>query len=248
MINDSLNQVNYKHDPAVHNFSAARQILPYVFKIKPVDSVLDIGCGTGTWLSVANELGVNEILGVDGVDLSEGDLKIPVKNFIKCDLTAPINLSKKFDLLLCLEVAEHLPKEAAKTLIDTLTGHSDFIVFSAAIPGQDGQNHLNEQWPDYWQKLFLSNGYYPSEILRDHFWNNKEIDWWYRQNIIIYSPKTVLSHLNLKLSEEVKSMVHPELFNLKLWYLNNLNRVIENEVYKPNFKTALKRLIKSIIY
>ena len=179
-VNHSSNPVNYKHDPAVHNFSAARQILPFLLKLKTTNSILDIGCGIGTWLAVAKELGVRETLGVDGVDLNEAELKIPAENFIKQDLTAPIILNKKFDLLLCLEVAEHLPAEYAKILIDTLTQHSDFIIFSAAIPGQGGQNHLNEQWPGYWQNLFLSNGYYPSELLINTFWNNDEVEWWYR--------------------------------------------------------------------
>ncbi len=247
LVNTFSNQVNYKHDTTIHNFSAAKQILPFLLKLNPVNSILDIGCGIGTWLAVAQGLGVKETIGVDGVDLTQDELKIPVNHFIKSDLTVPINLDKNFDMVLCLEVAEHLPEKYAKTLIDTLTHHSDFIIFSAATPGQGGQNHLNEQWPDYWQKLFLNNGYYPSEILRNYFWNNKEIEWWYRQNIIIYAPKAVLSALNLPLSEEVKSIIHPDLFNEKLQLINKLNALIEQEIWKPSFKSAFKRLIKSII-
>jgi SAM-dependent methyltransferase len=231
----------------VHNFSAARQILPFLLKLKTTNSILDIGCGIGTWLAVAKELGVKEVLGVDGVDLNDDELKIPAQNFIKQDLTTPIVLNKKFDLLLCLEVAEHLPGEYAKTLIDTLTLHSDFIIFSAAIPGQGGQNHLNEQWPDYWQNLFLNKGYYPSELLINTFWNNDDVEWWYRQNILIYAPKEVLSRLDLPVSNTIKSIIHPELFKEKLQLIDKLNGVIEQEVWKPTFKSALKRLIKSII-
>jgi SAM-dependent methyltransferase len=245
--NNFSEKVNYTHDPAVHNFSAARQILPFLLKLKPVNSVIDFGCGTGTWLAVAKELGVKEILGVDGVDLSPDELKIPVENFIKQDLTKPINLKRKFDTLFCLEVAEHLPAEFAKTLVDTLTNHSDFIIFSAAIPGQDGQNHLNEQWPDYWQKLFSNNGYLPSDLLQAAFWNNENVEWWYRQNITVYATKDVLTALNLPVVPEVRAVIHPALFNEKLLLIDKLNTTIEREVWKPTFKSAFKRLIKSII-
>src|ERR1700752_282649 len=124
----------YKHDPVIHNFSAAREILPYVLKLKKINSILDVGCGTGTWLSVALELGVKEIMGVDGAALAQTELKIPVSSFKNIDLTRSLNLNRKFDLAICLEVAEHLPESASKVLIDTLTDHSDFILFSAAIP------------------------------------------------------------------------------------------------------------------
>jgi cyclopropane fatty-acyl-phospholipid synthase-like methyltransferase len=231
----------------MHNFSAAKQILPFLLSLKKVQSILDIGCGTGTWLKTALDFGVKDILGIDGVEIDQKELKISADQFINQDLTSAINLNRHFDMLLCLEVAEHLPEEYAKTLIDTLTAHSDFIIFSAAIPNQGGQNHLNEQWPDYWQKLFLSKGYYPCDLLRNVFWNNKEVEWWYKQNMLIYAPKPVLINLNLTISEDVRSLIHPELFKEKLAIIDKMHVTIENEVWKPKFKSALKRLIKSII-
>jgi SAM-dependent methyltransferase len=244
---ENINQINYKHDPVIHNFSAARQILPFLLELKSVTSIIDIGCGTGTWLATARELGVEKILGIDGVNLNQDDLKIPIDNFINCDLTTPINLNTKFDMLFCLEVAEHLPELNATAFVEMLTYHSDFIVFSAAIPGQDGQNHLNEQWPDYWQKLFFKYGYYPSEILRNYFWSNKDIEWWYRQNIIIYAPEKILTSLSLDISEEVKSIIHPDLFKEKLHIIEKLHTVIQKELWAPSFKSSVKNLIKSII-
>jgi len=216
--------------------------------LKTTNSILDVGCGTGTWLKVANDLGIMEILGIDGVEIAPEDLKISPDRFIRYDLTSQINLNKHFDMLFCLEVAEHLPEEYAGNLIDTLTTHSDFIVFSAAIPGQDGQNHLNEQWPNYWQELFLRKGYYPSEILRNIFWNNDKVEWWYKQNMLIFAPKSVLSGLNLEIATEVKSIVHPELLKEKLAIIDIKDTVIKNEVWAPTFKTALKRLFKTIIH
>jgi 2-polyprenyl-3-methyl-5-hydroxy-6-metoxy-1,4-benzoquinol methylase len=65
-------------------------------------------------------------------------------------LIQPLDLEKEFDLVVSLEVAEHLPASAADQFVNTLVKHGKKILFSAAIPGQGGQDHLNEQWPDYW--------------------------------------------------------------------------------------------------
>jgi SAM-dependent methyltransferase len=235
------NKINYIHNSGTHNFSAAEQILPFLLKLKNVDSMLDIGCGMGTWLAVASKLGVSEILGIDGIQLRESELTIPIKDFMKKNLTTPIRLDKRFDMVICLEVAEHLPETSADTLVDTLTNHGDFIVFSAAVPGQGGQYHINEQWPDYWQKLFFKKGYYPCEVLRDFFWDNEKIEWWYKQNILVFAPDKVLSDLNLKIETKVKSIVHPEL------YISKLEQIAANEKKNRTIKGALKTLAKSII-
>lgn len=240
------NKINYKHTPEIHNFSAAEQILPLLLRLKTVNSILDIGCGTGTWLCVANKLGVPNILGIDGVDLNDSELNISANDFIRQDLSIPFKLDKNFDMLLCLEVAEHLPEESSETLIDTLTSHCDFIIFSAAIPGQGGQNHINEQWPEYWQKLFLKKGYYPCGILRDLFWDNSKVEWWYKQNMLIYAPKNILSALNLKDEKKVTSIIHPDLFNNKLQRISFLSSVVENELKNHTIKGAFRNLIKSI--
>jgi 2-polyprenyl-3-methyl-5-hydroxy-6-metoxy-1,4-benzoquinol methylase len=247
LIDKRSTQVNYIHDPLMHNFSAAKQVLPFLLNLKAVNSVLDVGCGTGTWLKIAADLGVTDILGIDGAELGQEDLKIPVDRYIQRDLTSKINLDRPFDLVLCLEVAEHLPEESAQELIDTLTAHSDFIVFAAAVPGQGGQNHLNEQWPAYWEAHFLKKHYFPCEILRDFFWNNEEVEWWYKQNILIFAPEAVLSNLNLSISKQVKSIIHPDLLKEKLEIIGIKDAFIENEIWNPKFMSTLKRLIKSII-
>lgn len=236
----------YVHDPVIHNFSAAKQVLPYIFKLKPVDNVIDIGCGIGTWLSVAKELGAKEILGVDGVDLDEKDLKIPLDDFIVTNLTQPFNLNKKFDLLLCLEVAEHLPESSAEILVDSLTNHSEFILFSAAIPGQGGQNHINEQWPQYWSNLFRAKGYFPCDILSIQFWHNEEVEWWYKQNMVIYGTKETFSHLNLPITEQLRSIIHPALFKEKLEKIDQLSSLVEKEIWRPSLKRSLKSLYKAV--
>ena len=124
---------------------SADAVTSRVFRLLPVTSVLDIGCGRGTWLAQWKTLGVTDILGVDGSYVSAESLVIPPANFRAADLCRPLELGRRFDLVQSLEVAEHLPAAAADTLVSTLTRHGDIVLFSAARPGQGGESHLNEQ-------------------------------------------------------------------------------------------------------
>lgn len=181
------------------NTTAADIIVPFIKGIFSPTSVVDIGCGIGTWLKVFKENGVADILGIDGHHVSgTGKLLIPEENFIAKDLNA-INfeeLNRKFDVALCLEVAEHLKEEYADNLVATLCRFSDVIVFSAAMPGQTGENHLNEQYPTYWSKKFSDRGFVFVDLIRTKFWNVSEIEWWYRQNAFVVVKSSLASAYN----------------------------------------------------
>ena len=175
----------YIHDEITHNSSAAEQVLPILFKIYKPNSILDVGCGLGNWIEVAKKMEVEEVIGVDGSYVNRSLLKINDEEFVELDLTKPFNLNKKFDLAICLEVAEHLPESSADGLIQSLITHSDVIMFSAALPGQGGQNHINEQWQSYWIDLFNSNGFECLDLFRRRIWDNTSVEWCYRQNIFL---------------------------------------------------------------
>ena len=149
--------------------------------------IIDVGCGNGSWLSAVKELGVKEVLGIDGIYVGDKEIKVDKSEFLKKDLTIGFDLKKRFDLAISLEVAEHLPENKSDTIVDILVKHSDVILFSAAIPGQGGQYHFNEQWPEYWNKKFRDRGYVAYDILRDQFWDNDNVFWWYKQNILLSS-------------------------------------------------------------
>lgn len=166
---------------------SARKIVPELLKAFPAKNVLDVGCGDGTWLAEFAASGVAECVGVDGPYIQESLLKIPVPSFIRRDLNQPLDLGRKFDLVTSLEVAEHLPAESAETFVQSLVRHGDLIVFSAAVPGQFGEHHINEQWPKYWVNLFQKNGFQCFDVLREQFWTDPEISWWYRQNILVFA-------------------------------------------------------------
>lgn len=166
---------------------SAKQVVPLVVNLLHPKSVLDVGCGSGEWLSVFyQDFKISDILGVDGDYMDSSMLAIPPTLFQPRDLTKPLYLNRKFDLVVSLEVAEHIPFEYADTFVENLTRHGDVVLFSAAIPGQGGVHHVNEQFPEYWAALFHVKGFSAVDVLREKLWHNERVEWWYRQNMLLF--------------------------------------------------------------
>ena len=186
---------------------SARKVVPILVRLYKPNSVLDVGCGTGTWLSVFKECGVHSVLGLDGSYVDRSDLLIAPREFEAQDLAQPLTIDRRFDLTLCVEVAEHLPESAASMLIEELTRSSQRVVFSAAIPGQGGTHHVNEQWQSYWARLFLINGYYPDVAIRGLVWDDLDVEDYYAQNLMVFSPTVVGD-------DRMIDVVHPRRLSL----------------------------------
>lgn len=215
------------------SYASAKLILPLVFAVIKPRSVVDVGCGTGTWLKTADELGAADYHGYDGSRPSK--LYIPEERFTAADLAQPLRTGRRFDLALCCEVAEHLPPDAAEILVTTVTSLSDVVLFSAAIPGQGGRRHVNEQWPAYWQNLFQKQRYSAYDCIRPRIWNERQVDWWYRQNTVLYVADAVAARFSLpSKTAEVLSLVHPELYEAQ-----RRKRVLKDFVRKA--KRAITR-------
>lgn len=164
---------------------SAAVILPILFELAQPRRVVDVGCGTGSWLSVAQEMGA-EVLGIDGDYVDRSQLEIPADRFRAHDLTRPLELGESFDLAICLEVGEHLPTSGSAALVATLTGLAPVVAFSAALPGQGGTGHVNEQWQDFWAQLFAERGYEPADVVRPRIWDNPDVRYFYAQNLVVY--------------------------------------------------------------
>ena len=134
--------------------------MPELIRLYKPRSVADVGCGLGTWLKVFITNGVTDVVGYDGAHLNMNKVVIEKELIVTSDLEKPIVANRKFDLVISLEVAEHISLQNAQSFVNSLCGLGETVVFSAAIPQQGGQNHINEQWPEYWQKLFAKNGIY----------------------------------------------------------------------------------------
>lgn len=195
---------------------SARTVIPIVLELVKPGSVLDVGCGLGTWLSVFSESGIEDIMGMDGDWVDEKMLQIPKERFKSTDLAKPFDLERQFDLVVSLEVAEHLPSEAAGTFVKSLARHGHVVLFSAAIPSQGGTHHINEQWPDYWVGFFEREGFIVIDPIRRKIWNNDSVEFWYAQNTLMFVNKDYLAAHPI-LQEEVErtntsqlSIVHPK--------------------------------------
>lgn len=220
-------------DQEAGSLRSAREIVPLILDWIQPKSVLDVGCGTGTWLSVFQQHGVREILGLDGDYVDRKRLLIPIDRFRACDLTEPPNLSGEFDLVMSLEVAEHLPAQHADTFINKLTGFGPAVLFSAAIPFQGGEHHVNEQWPDYWNAKFVARNFVPIDCIRRRIWDDENVEWWYAQNIILYVNGDLIERYPRLLEERAKSdapprsLVHPRKYLEDQASTRSLYRAVE---------------------
>jgi len=217
---------NFFRDLEKGSLQSAREIVPLVVRFLRPESVVDVGCGTGAWLSVFKEQGIEDILGIDGDYVNLDSILIPKEAFQSYDLTRPITINKNFDLVVSLEVAEHLPSNCAETFVESLTRLGSVVMFSAAIPYQGGQNHVNEQWQDYWRILFNKRGYEAVDFIRKKVWDNPKVGTWFAQNTLLYVHRDYME-ANSTIKEEWEknsfplSVVHPKSYESYV-LLNNI--------------------------
>jgi hypothetical protein len=177
----------------IKDTSSAKEVYNYLETLIDFKSVVDVGCGDGNWHDPRYRY--------TGIDFN---VYPDVPDYVDFDIRKRLPDIGRYDLAISLEVFEHLPAE--EHLIDNLCQLSDQILFSAAIPGQDGENHINCQWQSYWAEKFKEKGYYPYyKDIRTSLWNNKKIAPWYRQNMVLYTKNGPTREYQL-------DMVHPEMY------------------------------------
>jgi SAM-dependent methyltransferase len=198
--------IDYTHAATLHTLQGAKAALATIFNsTTSPKSLLDVGCGTGTWLRAAADLGVDTIVGIDGISAPDEQLHVKKEVIELHDLSIPFSLGRRFELAICLEVGEHLPERSSASLISSIVSHADAVYFSAACPGQPGQHHVNCQWPAYWQTLFNRHGYSCDDAIRWLIWEDTRIEPWYRQNIFAARRDP----LNAGREGRLKSVIHP---------------------------------------
>ncbi len=115
-------------------------------------------------------------------------------------------------LAITLEVAEHLSESREEGFVNDLCNLADIVLFSAAIPHQGGDNHVNVQWQSYWSNLFSKNHYVVRDIIRPVTWNNRQVKSWYRQNCLLYVNKKIQSLIKPPNHKNPIDLVHPSIF------------------------------------
>lgn len=206
--------------------ASAKAILAFVQTILEPKSLVEIGCGHGHWLAAARELGILDVLGVDGPWTEMDRLLIPKELFRSADLGQKLDLGRTFDLVLSAEVAEHIHSRQADQFVDNICRAGQVVLFGAAIPLQGGFKHINEQWPSYWIPKFKVRGYRPFDLIRPAFWSDQSIHYYYRQNLLIFVhqaatsviAKLVTLQTELAQEKEPLDLVHPEKFAVTASY------------------------------
>ena len=176
-------------------YRSALNVVPLVSKGLWAQSVLDVGCGRGIWLREWARAGVTDCLGVDGHYIDQTKLAIPKAHFVARDLSQPFDLGRKFDIVQSLEVAEHISDHFAEVFMDNLCRHSSVILFSAAVPGQGGEMHVNERPLEYWREKFLDRGYAAFDWIRPMISDNVAVEPWYRYNSLLFANDDAVSRL-----------------------------------------------------
>lgn len=215
---------NSDHEQAMaQKLVDARVILPLVGDLMPVRSVLDVVCGFGAFLAVWREMGVENCLGVEGDWIERERLIVPGDLVLTRNLERPLGpeVPDGFDLAMCLEVAEHLSEDRSAGIVADLVERAPVVLFSAAIPGQGGTGHINEQWHGYWVKRFRRQGYERINALRPALWDNRKVSWWYSQNAMLFASWNALESLPaLRRAADMTAalpdnLVHPAMYALR---------------------------------
>jgi SAM-dependent methyltransferase len=204
------------------NAASARRILDIVMDYYRPTSVLDVGCGIGTWLKVAKSRGISDLRGIEGSWLDSSKLQVEPRFVEVVDLEKGFNVGRRFDLVISLEVAEHISESAANRFIESLTCHAPVVLFSAAIPYQGGDHHVNEQFLPYWVERFSRLNYQPLDVIRGKIWSDQTILWWLRQNVVVFVERELLARderLRRAADESAAyplSLVHPDVYLFRM--------------------------------
>ncbi len=233
MVSSQFEPEMYGWDPA----PSAHHLCTVLNGLVEPRSVLDIGCGVGAFLAEFIRLGIDDVVGVDGPS-SLAVFQPPRHLFHPADLASPLDLGRHFDLALCLEVGEHLQDSAAAQLIESLTTHAPVVAFSAAHPGQGGQDHVNEHWPVHWQRRFHQHGYVALDLLRGRLCEIPEVADFYRTNVFLFAEAHRAGDL-LKNADEVAT---PDAYMRT--YAGAINQDLRRQPWRALVATLANKALK----
>ena len=172
---------------------SASSIAASILKDFSPKSVVDVGCGTGALLFELKQKGCSTY-GLEYADAAIRFCRSRGLTVTKLDLENDDFVpEKKFDVAISTEVAEHLPESVADRYLRLLSSLSDQVVFTAAPPGQGGEDHVNEQPPEYWIAKFNALGFQHDRELsgrwQQNWKENGQVAQWYWDNLMIFRKK-----------------------------------------------------------
>jgi SAM-dependent methyltransferase len=257
--------LRYVHTYEKHSDVVPSVIVPILIEIFKPKSIIDYGCGTGNFLAAFKKKMNSNVCGIDGTWVNKELLfkNIKANEFVEYNLEQLYVTDKRYDLAISLEVAEHIDETYSDNFVKSLCNLSDIVVFSAAIPQQGGENHVNEQWPAYWQRKFSKNNFEAFDLLRPILWDSDQLDseCWYKQNIIVYAKRGALledvkERARQRFPAKVMPLVHPKAYIalknrealLRRIGLTQSINLIENYLKHKKCYKAVKHLLRFTEY
>jgi len=229
---------------------SAQRLLPLLQQALPIRSVVDVGCGRGAWLAEFMRLGISDAVGVDGSYVSLARLDIPLESYVPRDITQYFQLGRQFALALCLEVGEHVPNARSATLVGNIVAHAPIVLFSAAVPGQGGQDHINEMPLEFWRGLFKARGYLAFDPFRPQIAGARDVEPWYRNNVLLYVRSDAVASLPPAMrasaipdGQKIADMSSP-LFRLRKLVLRQLPRPVVSAMART--KHTVRSALRSV--
>lgn len=199
---------------------SAREVMAHLASVFDLRSSVEVGCGNAHWTQAGLDNGVTEYKIADGPWNDRKDMLVDVAHFQEIDLTRAVTFDRRYDVAICLEVAEHVAAPHADNIVDTLVAAADIVLFGAAIPYQGGFGHINERWPSYWRDKFAARGFTGYDLVRPRFWHDPRLHYWYRQNAFVYvangnadaTARAEAAERELYRTKPFFDAVHPEKF------------------------------------
>jgi hypothetical protein len=178
-------------------------------------NVCDFGCGLGTYVNRLRQAGIK----CDGFDGNPNTEELSSGACHTLNLAKVFQLEDRYDVVLCLEVAEHIPKQYETILLNNLAAHSkQTIVLSWAVPEQDGYHHVNCRTNCYSIYQFWKRGFWlqptATLLLRRHCSLP-----FFRNTLVVFSKHPVpLSLAELKATAK---LVIRDVARLSRWWLRS---------------------------
>jgi SAM-dependent methyltransferase len=168
--------------------SSAAAVVDCLLEELAPSSVADVGCGTAVYLAELERRGI-EVLGYEWSEAALRRARVDPAKLRRQDLTQELVPEATYDLVICFEVAEHLPSAFSNRLAANVVSLGSTVAFSAAQPGQGGRDHVNEQPPAFWIATFEALGFHYREERTERLraaLRERDAAWWLPSNLLIF--------------------------------------------------------------
>lgn len=167
-----------------YNDDSLIQNIIMFFKKENAKSIVDLGCGTGYYVTQMRKEGLK----ADGFDGNPFTPEITGNVCGVFDLSSVKQL-EPYDWVLSLEVGEHLPQKFEDSFIQNIhINNKKGIILSWAIKGQGGLGHFNEQNNDHVKEKICKLGY-SNDIESENILRKKCDLYWFQDTVMVFRKK-----------------------------------------------------------